>query len=282
VKNVRGDARTVVIALIAGLIGANAPAIAHGIDHALFAHNAEKIDGIDAVTAGAKDKAVKLVATRKTGLLPRGVIPKADAGTLDGKNSTYFSPADHTHPAGDIVSGTLGLDRLPGEVTQDSEVLGIVTDADGSGSGLDADTLDGSNSGDFAAAAEAVPAGAVSFFNLATCPNGWSELTTARGRYLVGLPSGGTLTATAGTALTDLENRAVGQHNHGITDPGHSHVIQGGGSTHEVESGNGSFPGGPWVLRDALTNTTGITINNAGSVAGTNAPYLQLLVCQKD
>ena len=53
------------------------------------------------------------------------------------------------------------------------------------------------------------PSGAIMFFNLASCPSGWTELTAARGRYLVGLTSGGTLAGTAGTALTNLENRAV-------------------------------------------------------------------------
>src|SRR5688500_7198572 len=52
--------------------------------------------------------------------------------------------------------------------------------------------------------APGAPAGAVSFFNLAACPSGWTELTGARGRYLVGVPSGGTLGGTAGTALTNL------------------------------------------------------------------------------
>jgi hypothetical protein len=34
-------------------------------------------------------------------------------------------------------------------------------------------------------------------------------------------------------------------------------------------------------LDDAIA-TTGITINNAGSVDGTNAPYIQLLPCKKN
>jgi len=57
----------------------------------------------------------------------------------------------------------------------------------------------------------------------AACPTGWTEYTAAQGRYVVGVPDGGTVAGTAGTALTDLENRAVGQHNHAITDPGHVH-----------------------------------------------------------
>ena len=131
----------------------------------------------------------------------------------------------------------------------------------------------------YAAASAGVPSGAVNFFNLSSCPSGWTELTGARGRYLIGLPASGTLAGTAGTALTNLENRATGQHNHGVTDPGHSHSVGYGPA-----GGNVWWPGASDYHQGNTTssNTTGITIDNAGSVAGTNAPYIQLLVCQKD
>jgi hypothetical protein len=136
---------------------------------------------------------------------------------------------------------------------------------------------------DVGSGGSAAPAGAVSFFNLSACPSGWSELTAARGRYLVGLPSGGTLSATVGTALTNTENRPVGQHTHGVNDPGHHHSYQVPGGLTDANStaydvaeplGFDTYATG--------TSTTGITIQSAGSVAGTNAPYLQLLACQKD
>ena len=125
-----------------------------------------------------------------------------------------------------------------------------------------------------------VPAGFVGFFNLSVCPTGWSELTAAKGRYLVGLPSGGTLAGTKGTALSNLEDRPVGQHNHTVNDPGHGH------SYHKSVVGGGSFISGALDTSaanvDTTTNPTGISINNSGIVSGTNAHYLQLLVCQKD
>ena len=31
-----------------------------------------------------------------------------------------------------------------------------------------------------------------------------------------------------------------------------------------------------------MVKKTGLSENNSGTVAGTNAPYIQLLVCQKD
>lgn len=129
------------------------------------------------------------------------------------------------------------------------------------------------------------PAGAVVFFNLAACPTGWTELVAARGMYMVGLPASGTLAGTSGAALTNLESRAVGQHNHGISDPGHGHSVSIGAddnccSGRRELAGNGDTQYG-YVSFNTTSATTSISINNAGSVAGTNAPYIQLLTCQK-
>lgn len=121
---------------------------------------------------------------------------------------------------------------------------------------------DGTNWQDFGGGG--APSGAVMFFNLATCPSGWTAMAAAQGRYLVGLPSGGTLAGTQGTELSNLENRATGKHNHSITIWGSS----GGGNVLMATAGVQGF--GTWDTQDA------------GSVAGTNAPYIQLLVCQKD
>ncbi|MGE4231943.1 MAG: hypothetical protein AB7F43_01320 [Bacteriovoracia bacterium] len=132
-----------------------------------------------------------------------------------------------------------------------------------------------------------VPSGFVGYFNLASCPTGWTELTAARGRYLVGLPASGTLAGTSGTALSDLESRATGQHNHGVSDPGHSHGFgdSNGGSCNYDAYGYVNATSGGAATRECVhttTSGTGISVQNAGGVAGTNAPYIQLLVCQKD
>jgi len=127
-----------------------------------------------------------------------------------------------------------------------------------------------------------VPSGTIAFF-AAACPTGWSEYTALQGRYVVGVPSGGTLSAAVGTALSNQENRPVGQHTHGITDPGHSH-----GS---YQNDAGPYQNWSYAAQSTLSakispfpitwsDVTGITINNAGSVSGTNAPYLQLRACQ--
>lgn len=186
------------------------------------------------------------------------------------------------------------------------------------------------------------PSGAVMFFDLAACPAGWTELTDARGRVLVGLPDGGSLGATVGTALSNQENRAVGQHDHPVDDPGHGHTVTDPGHSHvatdqghghgindpkhkhNLENNHTLLVQGDWggdgngnpefadynigepysdlastnisIQTDyadivvnsnntglSLTNnTTGVAVNNSGTVAGTNAPYIQLLVCRKD
>lgn len=190
-------------------------------------------------------------------------------------------------------------------------------------------------------AAEGIPAGAVLAFNLSTCPAGWSEVPEARGRYIVGLTTGGTLSQTVGTALTNGENRPVGQHTHTVTDPGHNHgvvdpghghtvVLNDPGHTHTaVDLGHTHTVPNIWldsggddtldgvtgksldsgsrtsntgfaniVVSPATTGitatinsgftgislqsaTTGLSVQNAGLVPGTNAPYLQLLICIK-
>lgn len=124
-----------------------------------------------------------------------------------------------------------------------------------------------------------VPSGAIMFFNLASCPTGWTEDTASRGRYVVGLPSGGSLASTTGTALTDKENRAVGQHAHDITDPGHTHKNTMTGQ--DTPSGaNYAGPGN--TTGNTGSAATGISVVATGTTAGTNAPYIQYLACSKD
>src|SRR2546422_9342512 len=92
-----------------------------------------------------------------------------------------------------------------------------------------------------------------------SCPAGYTELTSLRGRYPVGVPSGGTMAATTGTALTNSENRPAGAHTHnvvGFTD---------GLSTNLANATNPSCSGA------CLTGAT----DTGGLVSGTNAPYYQ-------
>jgi hypothetical protein len=129
------------------------------------------------------------------------------------------------------------------------------------------------------------PQGAVMFFELTSCPTGWTELASARGRYILGRPSGGLLSAQVGTPLNDQENRAVGQHNHGSTstDGVHTHtVVSGplsGAGGAALDSGLSTMPSG---TSTSASGNHAHSTSNAGTVVGTNAPYLQLLACKKD
>ena len=53
-----------------------------------------------------------------------------------------------------------------------------------------------------------VPATMIGFFP-GDCPTGWTEYTSARGRFIVGVPSGGTVEGTVGSALTNLGTRTI-------------------------------------------------------------------------
>ncbi len=57
----------------------------------------------------------------------------------------------HNHDGSDIVSGTIYYKRIDTAIARDSEIMSLVLAGDGSGSGLDADLLDGQDSADFAA-----------------------------------------------------------------------------------------------------------------------------------
>jgi hypothetical protein len=128
-----------------------------------------------------------------------------------------------------------------------------------------------------------LPTGMVMAFRLSACPTGWTALAAAQGRYIVGMPTGGTLEGTVGTALTNLENRPVGQHTHAVTDPGHSHsYFQRGYRSNGMDnSTHYPFADGNGSTDSTGSSGTGISIQNSGSVAGTNAPYIQLLYCEK-
>ncbi len=181
-----------------------------------------------------------------------------------------------TFRLGEVIDNLVnGFIRVTGSlnVTNDINVVGDLNVA----GRIIADNLTDSSGGLIS-----IPSGAIMFFNTTSCPTGWNEMQEAVGRYFVAINTSGTLGAVAGTALTNQENRTVGQHNHAITDPGHMHTTDVNRIT-AIFIGSQIASGTNLVADDAIinTNTTGITINNTGSVAGTNAPYIQILVCVK-
>ncbi|MEK9143391.1 MAG: hypothetical protein AAB481_02070, partial [Patescibacteria group bacterium] len=135
-----------------------------------------------------------------------------------------------------------------------------------------------------AAASGGVPATGVMFFNAASCPTGWTELTAARGMTMVGLPAAGTLAGTVGTAFTNLENRT---HTH--TGPSHTHT--GPSHSHSISSQYNAESHSMSATSLAAAQTTSSSGTGSTSADGTGAtgtaatsnviPYIQLLACQK-
>lgn len=159
---------------------------------------------------------------------------------------------------------------------------------------------------------DSTPAGLVAFFLQTSCPQGWSELEAANGRYLVAMPKNGSIGESVGTSLSNAENRAVGMHSHGTTDPegNHAHDL---GSAGEHSHGYTSTDNGDLLDNtenflagrsgsigrfgyvDTKTTTAASAysdsvgeagshthvIDEAGDFSGTNAPYIQLLACVK-
>lgn len=137
----------------------------------------------------------------------------------------------------------------------------------------------------------AVPPGAVMFFNLSSCPTGYLEATSVSGRTIVGMPTAGTLEGTTGTALTNLENRAVGAHGHSVSDPGHGHStsFSDGGHSHTAtsivtdpghahpfgcqSSGVGTIPfagsTGPTATCGTSSATTGVSVSTSTALSVT-------------
>jgi len=98
-----------------------------------------------------------------------------------------------------------------------------------------------------------VPSGTL-ILTTSTCPSGFTEYTAARGYYLVGVPSGGSVGGTVGSAMGDLSNA---NHNHTVTTATANFVNTLGSAA-------------------AVTSVTSPT----GDVArGTIAPYFQIRLC---
>jgi microcystin-dependent protein len=101
-----------------------------------------------------------------------------------------------------------------------------------------------------------------------------------RGRTPVGKDNmGGTAANRITNAICSIVGTLLGavggdermqQHNHGVTDPGHDHMISGVNATASA----GPLGGRPWVSGDdrgpTKTNTTGISIQNAGAGSSQN------------
>ena len=123
-----------------------------------------------------------------------------------------------------------------------------------------------------AGSALTVPENMVAAFKSDKCPTGWSNFTEGRGRYIVGIQPGGKLAQTIGKELENEENRATGKHMHD-----HTNSYVGGSIGSKTIDGGNSYPRQtPTVQTTATVAESGTTISD-----GTNAPYVQLLLCQR-
>lgn len=113
-----------------------------------------------------------------------------------------------------------------------------------------------------------VPKRSVIAFNQDACPSGWRVLENARGRYVVGVNAkGGIVGATQGIALDNLENRPAGRHSHAIS----ATFVGGEPGDIQWDARHGSA-----VRRQVTTTET------SEGREGTPAPYIQLLMCEKE
>ncbi len=144
--------------------------------------------------------------------------------------------------------------------------------------------------------ANGTPKNGIIFTTDSVAPAGWTEYTAARGRYIVGVPSAGTIgsTGTVGTAMTDKQDVT---HTH--TGPSHVHAqnMSGVGTVAAGAAGTvvvATVNTGAQMFQAAVGSDSGYV--NTGVVAGGTAatgtavtgisgnviaPFIQLLTLQK-
>ena len=140
-----------------------------------------------------------------------------------------------------------------------------------------------------------VPSGGIIMWSGATnnIPTGWvicdgqNGTPDLRNRFVIGATAGSGDTTYPGlspNATGGSADAIVVEHNHTLTDPGHSHTeAYNTPSTGQDQAGSGSGDNDNTSTQQTSTETTGITIDSAGS-SGTNAnlpPYMALAYIMK-
>ncbi len=158
----------------------------------------------------------------------------------------------------------------------------------------------------------AIPSGMIAAFAAASCPAGWSAVTEAQGRVVVGLVPGGTLSGTVGTPLGNTVTRTVTlsvaqlpPHTHDVnpaaiaatvsTDGAHTHSFptytNNGDGSRVAGRDNSQSQNGTATTSSAGAHSHSVTVDvpnttstSTGGGAGVDVtmPYLQLLMCRKD
>jgi hypothetical protein len=126
-----------------------------------------------------------------------------------------------------------------------------------------------------------VPSGAVMAFNLASCPAGWSEYTLARGRFIRGIDSTGTVDPDGVRVLGSTQEDTVIDHTHrGVSD--YSQFYSGGSNTPTVASSGTRHP----YFGTSVANVDHVKVVNLSNVliggAETRPKNIALLYCERD
>lgn len=140
------------------------------------------------------------------------------------------------------------------------------------------------------------------FLSTSACPAGFQELPSFEGRYIMGVPSGGTVGGTVGSALGDL---ATLSHNHigstGLVDLAHTHSVDapatasGGPSSTTCSYNSANTACNANQGTDTHSQTTdivattssgasiGAAMNHSHTISTSDhtAPYLQVRACMK-
>lgn len=111
---------------------------------------------------------------------------------------------------------------------------------------------------------DALPAGAISFFNRAACPTGWTPFAEAAGRVLLPTVGADAPLVTVGEPLADAEER---MHGHGVSA--------------EVDLNSVSYAGVAGEANHGVAQAQKVSIAGAAEKASSGLPYVQLLVCKK-
>jgi len=133
-----------------------------------------------------------------------------DADTVDGQDSADFATSAHLHSGAHITTGTVVAARIDDTLARDSEIMSIVLENDGSGSGLDADTLDLYTATDFAGQ------------NHGHFTQGWSGSDPSRGFWIENSNSTDAATAIHGEAtsvsglVSGLKGETSSENGHGV------------------------------------------------------------------
>lgn len=111
---------------------------------------------------------------------------------------------------------------------------------------------------------DALPAGAISFFNSGACPTGWTPFAEGAGRVLVPTVGADPALVATGEPLLDGEER---MHGHGMNA--------------EVDLNGVSYAGVAGEANHGVAAQQKTVISGAMDKASAGLPYVQLLVCKK-